>query len=75
MKDTENGFMEISEVNQAYFCLVSDYYEVEKEKKKMIREGKFQLVTEQTFLIIWLMIYIFKFFISRNFHEEDGISD
>lgn len=57
------------------FCLVSDYYEVEKEKKKMIREGKFQLVTKQTFLIIWLMIYIFKFFISRNFHEEDGISD
>ena len=57
------------------FCLVSYYYEVEKEKKKMIREWKFQLVTEQTFLIIWLMIYIFKFFISRNFHEEDGISD
>ena len=41
----------------------------------MIRVGKFQLVTKQTFLIIWLMIYIFKFFISRNFHEEDGISD
>ena len=55
-------------------CLVSDYYDMEKEKK-IIRVGKFQLVTEQTFLIIWLMSYIFKFFISRNFHEEDGISD
>lgn len=40
----------------------------------MIKVEKFELVTKQTLLITWVMIYIFKIFISRDFDEQNDIS-
>lgn len=57
------------------FCLISDYREVEKSKEND-KSGKLWVGYQVNFMDHpGDDVYMFKFFTSRNFHEENGISD